>query len=73
MNHIKTSSVRGGMTSPEGVVTVRLGSDHAGKSVTLYSGRKSAVNKLDEAVLDSSGRASFDVKSGKNYTLIIED
>lgn len=73
MNHIKTSSVRGGMTSPEGVVTVRLGSDYAGKSVTLYSGRKSAVNKLDEAVLDSSGRATFDVKSGKNYTLIVED
>ncbi|MDE6592226.1 MAG: hypothetical protein K2K57_04080 [Oscillospiraceae bacterium] len=72
MNHIKTNSVRGGMTSSEGEVTVKLGSEYAGKSVTLYNGRKSTSSKVDEAVLDSKGQAAFTVKSGKNYTLVVE-
>ena len=72
MNHIKTNSVRGGMTSSEGEVTVKLGSEYAGKSVTLYNGRKSTSSKADEAVLDSRGQATFSVKSGKNYTLVVE-
>lgn len=73
MNHIKTNSARGGMKAAEDDVTVKLGSDYAGKSVTLYTGRKSTASKVDEAVLDKSGRAVFTVKSGKNYTLVVED
>ena len=72
MNYIKTNSVRGGMTSPEGEVTVKLGSDYAGRSVTLYSGRKNTSSKVDEATLNSNGEAAFSVKSGKNYTLVVD-
>ncbi len=72
MNSITTNSVRGGMTAPEGEVTVKLGSKYAGRSVTLYNGRKSTSSKVDEAVLDSKGQATFSVKSGKNYTLVVE-
>ena len=72
MNHIKTNSVRGGMTSPEGEVTVKLGSKYAGRSVTLYSGRKNTSSKVDEATLNSNGEAAFSVKSGKNYTLVVD-
>ncbi|MCM1577558.1 MAG: hypothetical protein NC078_02000 [Ruminococcus sp.] len=72
MNLISTNSVRGGMTAPEGEITVKLGSEYAGKTVTLYSGRKSTSSKVDEAVLNSKGQAAFTVKSGKNYTLVVE-
>ena len=72
MNYIKTNSVRGGMTSPEGEVTVKLGSDYAGRSVTLYNGRKNTSSKVDEATLNSNGEVTFSVKSGKNYTLVVD-
>lgn len=73
MNHITTNSARGGMKAPEDNVAVKLGSEYAGKSVTLYTGRKSTGSKVDEAVLDGNGSAVFTVKSGKNYTLVVED
>ncbi len=72
MNPIATNSVRGGMQSSEGEIKVKLGKKYAGRTVTLYSGRKSTSAKIDEAVLDSRGQAAFTVKSGKNYTLVVE-
>ena len=72
MNHIKTNSVRGGMTAREGVITVKLGKEYAGKPVTLYRGRKSTAVKVDEAVLDKNGCAKFTVESGKVFTLVVE-
>lgn len=71
MNHIRTNSSRYGINGT-GDVTVKLGADYAGRSVTLYSGRKSTANKVDEGVLDSSGRITFTVQGGKNFTLIVE-
>ncbi|MDE7293031.1 MAG: hypothetical protein K2N72_01255 [Oscillospiraceae bacterium] len=71
MNHILTNSSRYGINGT-GDVTVKLGADYAGRSVTLYSGRKSTSNKVDEGVLDSSGRITFNVQGGKNFTLIVE-
>lgn len=71
-NYITTNSVRGGMKASEGVITVKLGKKYAGKSVVLYSGRKSTSVKVDEAVLDENGNADFTVKSGKIFTLIVE-
>ncbi|MCM1579188.1 MAG: hypothetical protein NC078_10360, partial [Ruminococcus sp.] len=72
MNHITTNSVRGKVVAPENGVTVKLGKKYAGKTVTLYNGKKSTSSKVDEAVLDSNGQATFTVKSGKNYTCVVE-
>ena len=54
-------------------MTVDLGAAYAGKTVTLYSGKKSTSEKITEAVLDSRGRATFTVKGAKNYTLVVEE
>lgn len=72
MNHIKTNSSRYGINGT-GDITVKLGSEYAGRNVTLYTGRKSTANKTDEGVLDSNGRCTFTVEGGKNFTLIVED
>lgn len=72
MNLIKTTRSKKGI-SGTGEITVKLGAKYAGKSVTLYSGKKSTSNKIGEAVLDSKGNATFTVEGAKNYTLVVED
>lgn len=71
MNYIKTNgSVKG--IAGEGKVTVKLGEEYAGKTVTLYKGRKSTSVKLDSKTLDDNGNAAFTVEGGKNYTAVVE-
>lgn len=72
MKLIKTSRSKKGIAGT-GEMTVDLGAAYAGKSVTLYSGKKSTSEKITETVLDSRGRATFTVKGAKNYTLVVED
>ncbi len=60
-------------SSNKGRIKVKLGAEYAGKSVTLYSGKASTSEKLDEAVLDANGCAEFSVDNGRNYTLVVED
>lgn len=55
------------------VVKTDLGAEYAGRSVTLYKGRKSTSSKVDEAVLDGNGRAEFTVPIECNFTLIVEE
>ena len=71
MNYIKTNgSVKG--IKGEGKVTVKLGEEYAGKTVTLYKGRKSTSVELDSRTLDKNGNATFTVEGGKNYTAVVE-
>lgn len=71
MNYIKTNgSVKG--IKGEGKITVKLGEEYAGKTVTLYKGRKSTSVKLDSKTLDANGNATFTVEGGKNYTAVVE-
>lgn len=71
MNYIKTNgSVKG--IKGEGKITVKLGEEYAGKTVTLYKGRKSTSVKLDSLTLDKNGNATFTVEGGKNYTAVVE-
>ncbi|MDY3793198.1 MAG: Ig-like domain-containing protein [Oscillospiraceae bacterium] len=71
MNYIKTNgSVKG--IKGEGTVTVKLGEEYAGKTVTLYKGRKSTSVKLESKTLNSNGNATFTVEGGKNYTAVVE-
>ena len=71
MNYIKTNgSVKG--IKGEGKITVKLGEEYAGKTVTLYKGRKSTSVKLDSLTLDENGNATFTVEGGKNYTAVVE-
>lgn len=71
MNYIKTNgSVKG--IKCEGKITVKLGEEYAGKTVTLYKGRKSTSVKLDSLTLDENGNATFTVEGGKNYTAVVE-
>lgn len=71
MNYIKTNgSVKG--IKGEGKITVKLGEEYAGKTVTLYKGRKSTKVELDSKTLDANGNATFTVEGGKNYTAVVE-
>lgn len=71
MNYIKTNgSVKG--IKGEGKITVKLGEEYAGKTVTLYKGRKSTSTELDSKALDDNGNATFTVEGGKNYTAVVE-
>ena len=71
MNYIKTNgSVKG--IKGEGKITVKLGEEYAGKTVTLYKGRKSTSTELDSKTLDDNGNATFTVEGGKNYTAVVE-
>ena len=72
MKLIKTTRSKRGIRGT-GEITVKLGADYAGKSVTLYSGKNSASDKIEEAVLDAKGNATFTVEGAKNYTLVVED
>ena len=68
MNKIKVNS-----TKNRGVIVVNLGEEYAGKSFTIYSGRKNTDVKITEGVLNSNGTYKFEVPDGKNYTLVVED
>ncbi|MCI7766579.1 MAG: hypothetical protein MSJ26_01165, partial [Oscillospiraceae bacterium] len=68
MNKIKVNSTR-----KQGIITVNLGKEYAGKSFTIYEGKKSTKVKVTDGVLDAKGRFTFEVPDGKNYTLIVED
>ncbi|MGN0638888.1 MAG: InlB B-repeat-containing protein [Huintestinicola sp.] len=68
MNRIRVNS-----TQKRGVIVVNLGEEYAGKSFTIYSGRKSTKVKITDGVLDENGKFVFEVPDGKNYTLVIED
>lgn len=72
MKLIKTSRSKKGIAGT-GEMTVDLGADYAGRTVTLYNGKKSTSEKVTETVLDSKGRAAFTVKGAKNYTLVVEE
>ena len=67
MNRIKVNS-----DTRRGVITIDLGADHAGRSFTVYSGRKSTSKKILSGTLDENGRYTFRAEEGKNYTLVIE-
>ena len=67
MNRIKVNS-----DTRRGVITIDLGADHAGRSFTVYSGRKSTSKEIISGVLDENGRYTFNAEEGKNYTLVIE-
>lgn len=71
MNYIKTNGSVRGITG-DGKVTVKLGEEYAGKTVTLYKGRKSTSVKLDSKTLNDNGYATFTVEGGKNYTAVVE-
>ena len=68
MNRIRINS-----TNKRGVIIINLGEDYAGKSFTIYSGRKTTAVKVTSGKLDSKGRFKFEVPDGKNYTLVVED
>ncbi|MCI5750871.1 MAG: bacterial Ig-like domain-containing protein [Oscillospiraceae bacterium] len=59
-------------TRKQGVITVDLGREYAGKTVTLYEGKNSTEVKVTEGVLDENGKLTFSVDSGKNYTLVVD-
>ena len=67
MNRIKVNS-----DTRRGVITIDLGADYAGRSFTVYSGRKSTSKKIISGTLDENGRYTFRAEEGKNYTLVIE-
>lgn len=67
MNRIKVNS-----DTRRGIITIDLGADYAGRSFTVYSGRKSTSKKIISGVLDENGRYIFNADEGKNYTLVVE-
>ncbi|MDY2864948.1 MAG: leucine-rich repeat domain-containing protein, partial [Oscillospiraceae bacterium] len=68
MNKIKVNS-----TKKRGVIVIDLGEEYAGRTFTIYSGRKSTKVKVTEGEFDENGKFVFEVPDGKNYTLIVED
>ena len=56
----------------KGTITLKLGAEYAGKTVTLYAEKNSAKNKLAEATADEDGNVTLTIGYGKNYTLVIE-
>ena len=58
--------------SNKGTITLKLGAEYAGKTVTLYAEKNSAKNKLAEATADEDGNVTLTIGYGKNYTLVIE-
>lgn len=67
MNRIKVNS-----DTRRGVITIDLGADYAGRSFTIYSGRKSTSKKIISGTLDENGRYTFNADEGRNYTLVIK-
>ena len=58
--------------SNTGSITLKLGSENAEKTVTLYAEKNSTKTKLTEATADEDGNVTLDIDCGKNYTLVIE-
>ena len=58
--------------SNTGSITLKLGSENAGKTVTLYAEKNSTKTKLAEATADEDGNVTLTIDCGKNYTLVIE-
>lgn len=70
MNLIKTSGTR----KKNNYVIIDLGEEYAGRSITIYKGRKSTKTIITEGVLDKNGIFKFENAGfGTNYTLIIGD
>ncbi|MBQ4312190.1 MAG: hypothetical protein II773_11415, partial [Oscillospiraceae bacterium] len=57
--------------SNTGSITLKLGSENAGRTVTLYAEKKSTKEKLAEATADEDGNVTLEIGYGKNYTLVI--
>lgn len=70
MNQITVSSSRKSKT--DGEITVKLGAEYAGKTVTLYSGRKNTTDMITSATADKNGNVTFTVDLGENYTAVVE-
>ena len=66
MNRIKVNS-----DAKRGVITIDLGTDHAGRRFVIYSGRKNTSKKITEGVLDENGRFTFSADESRNYTLVL--
>ncbi|MBQ5417638.1 MAG: hypothetical protein IIU25_01320, partial [Oscillospiraceae bacterium] len=58
--------------SNKGTITLKLGAEYAGKTVTLYAEKNSTKTKLAEATADEDGNVTLEIGYGKNYTLVIE-
>ncbi|MCI7766550.1 MAG: Ig-like domain-containing protein [Oscillospiraceae bacterium] len=71
MNYIKTNGSTRGLNG-EGRITVKLGEEYAGKTITLYKGRKNTSVKVASKTLNEDGNASFIVSAGMNYTAVVE-
>lgn len=70
MNLIKTSGTR----KKNNYIIIDLGEEYAGRSITIYKGRKSTKTIITEGVLDKNGKFKFENAGfGTNYTLIIGD
>lgn len=70
MNSITTASSRKSKT--DGEITVKLGAKYAGKTVTLYSGKKDTTNMITSETADKNGNVTFSVDLGENYTAVVE-
>ncbi|MDD7428972.1 MAG: hypothetical protein SOU50_04620 [Oscillospiraceae bacterium] len=69
MNSITVSATK----KKNDYIIVDLGKEYAGKSFTVYEGRKSTEVKITEGTFDENGRFTLDIDHGMNYTLIVED
>ncbi|MGN0637091.1 MAG: bacterial Ig-like domain-containing protein [Huintestinicola sp.] len=70
MNLIKTS----GTIKKNNYIIIDLGEEYAGRTITIYKGRKSKKTVVAEGVLDENGKFKFENAGfGSNYTLIIGD
>lgn len=68
MNYITVNK-----TKKQGVITVDLGSEYAGRSFVIYKGKNSTAVKVTEGTLDENGRSALEVEDGKNYSLVLTD
>lgn len=70
MNPIKTSGTR----KSSDYIIIDLGEEYAGRTITIYKGRKSTKTEVAEGVLDENGQFKFENAGfGSNYTLIVSD
>lgn len=70
MNPIKTSGTR----KKNNYIIIDLGEEYAGRTITIYKGRKSTKTVAAEGVLDKNGKFKFENAGfGSNYTLIVGD
>ena len=70
MNPIKTS----GTKKKNNYIIIDLGEEYAGRTITIYKGRKSTNTVVAEGVLDKNGKFKFENAGfGSNYTLIVGD